>query len=323
MATIDDVVKVSGYSRSTVFRLLAGKAVRPAAREAIAEAMRTTGYAAGGLDIAAPREDAALVLSVPAGLDGFRGYADATGGVMRRAAELGVPVLFDAAQAAGRRYAVLSLGKGMEAERAEERACRDAGVPLVFINRRYEDGHSSWASADFRLAGTIALERLAAAGCRRIGCWADAEDRLVERQKLDGIREAAAARGLEVDVRGPADGDVERVALTALAREDRPDGWIGLSDEAAMRVVRVAATLGLRVPRRLSVVGMNDVESAAYFAPALTSVRIPFSDCGAAAVDAALRLLDRPSEAYVRILLRPRLAERESCAPAAGAATMN
>jgi DNA-binding LacI/PurR family transcriptional regulator len=312
MASVDDLVQSSGYSRSTVFRFLAGKQVRPSAREAILEAAREIGYP---LVKPASRDDAAILLSVPPGFEGFRGFAEAVEGVMRRAGEAGVPVIFDEAHAAGRRLGVIILGKGMREEDAERRANAGTGIPCVLVNRIVDDDDASWVSVDFRAAAADAVERLWSAGCRRIACWADAENRRVDLHKIEGLRRAAEARGLSVSILTPADGDLEKIASSLLTTVERPDGWLAPSDEIAMRVIRVAVSLGLRVPEDLSVIGMNDVEGAAYFSPSITSVHVPFRACGSAAVDAVIRLLDQPIERSVKILMSHRLVERESCAP--------
>ncbi|HCM29015.1 MAG TPA: hypothetical protein DIC34_21180 [Treponema sp.] len=327
MATIEDLVGVSGFSRSTVFRFLAGKVVRPAARDAILAAVRETGYGIAGARTGAgagipDRSDAAILLSVPAGFEGFRGFAEAAEGIMRRAGEAGLPVVFDEAHARGKRLAVVCLGRNRADEDGELARRKALSEPLVFVNRMIEEDDASWASVDFRAAAAEAAGRLADAGCRRIACWADAEGRRADTDKLDGLRAWAARSGLvpgtavpRIVILTPADGGVEPAAERVLSGPDRPDGWLAVSDEIAMRVIRTALSLGLRVPGDLSVIGMNDTEGAAYFSPPLTSVRVPFRECGVAAVDIALRLLDNPSERFVRILLRHRLIERESCGP--------
>jgi DNA-binding LacI/PurR family transcriptional regulator len=317
MSEIDELVRVSGYSRSTVFRYLAGKPVRPAAADAIRTAARAVGFRR---EAPAPREDATILLSVPPDFRGFRGFADAAEGVMRRAAERGVPVVFDDAHAGGRRVAVVVLGMGEREEDEERKIRRDRGEPCVLINRMVEGADASWASVDFRAAAAEAVERLAAAGCRRIACFAPGENRRVDKQKAEGAARALSGTAgseprPEFALVDPAGRTAEEAAREALDRSDRPDGWLALSDEDAMRVIRAADGLGFRVPADLSVVGMNDTEGAAYFSPAITTIRVPFAACGEAAVDAALRLLDYPDELSVRITLRHALIERESCAP--------
>ncbi len=311
MPSIDELVRVSGYSRSTVCRFLAGKTVRSPARAAILEAAAETGY-----PLAPPtRSDSAILVSLPADFEGFRGYADAVEGIMRRAGERRIPVIFDEAHAALRRFAVVILGKGKAEEDAESRVREAAGNPCVLLNRMPEEAEASWVSVDFRAAAADAVGRLSAAGCGRLACWADAENRRVEEHKLEGFRTAAAEAGVKALTLSPADGPLEAAVVAALGSGGRPDGWFAPSDEIAMRVIRIAGALGLRVPEDLSVIGMNDVEGAPYFSPSITSVHVPFRASGSTAVDCALRLLDEPIERSVKIVMKHRIVERESCAP--------
>lgn len=234
---------------------------------------------------------------------------------MRRAGERGVPVIFDEAHTGLRRLAVIILGKGKTEEDAERRAWEAAGMPCVLVNRMPDEAEASWVSVDFRSAAAEAVNRLITAGCVRLACWADAENRRVEEHKLEGFRRAAAEAGVKALTLSLADGALEDAAISVLRGGGRPDGWLAPSDEIAMRVIRVAAAMGLRVPEDLSIIGMNDVEGAAYFSPSITSVHVPFRACGSAAVDCALRLLDQPIERSVKIVMKHRIVERESCAP--------
>lgn len=312
MPAIDDLVRVSGYSRSTVFRFLAGKAVRPAAADAIRTAMRATGFRSGE---APHRDDVAVLISTPPGFQGFRGFAEAIEGIMARASALRIPVIIDEAHAANRKIGAIVVGKGIREEEAELTARAAAGIPCVLVNRLVERAEASWVSVDFREAAGDAVKRFAAAGCRRIACRAAPENRRVDIHKEEGFRRAAEREGIEAIIFEQNEQDLQNIASEALGRPDRPDGWFTLNDEDAMRVIRAAHTLGLRVPGDLSVIGVNDVAGAAFFSPAITSVSVPFRACGEAAVDAMLHLLDNPLQRSIKVLMRHSLAERESCAP--------
>lgn len=52
----------------------------------------------------------------------------------------------------------------------------------------------------------------------------------------------------------------------------------------SMGVYEAARTLDLKIPEQLSVIGFDDVQTAAYMGPALTTVRQPLQDMAAAAV---------------------------------------
>jgi LacI family transcriptional regulator len=62
------------------------------------------------------------------------------------------------------------------------------------------------------------------------------------------------------------------------------------NDEAAFGAIRAFADHGLRVPRDISVVGFDDIRSAAFYNPSLTTVRQPLNQMG---IEAARILLKR------------------------------
>ncbi len=224
MATIDDLVRISGYSRSTVFRFLAGNQIRPAARDAIRTAVQQTGF--GFMQAIPPRDDIVIILSVPENFAGFRGYADAVEGLMSRSAALGIPVVFKETAITDKRTGTIILGKGIVEEDEERRRLEAEGKPCVLVNRLVDDKGASWASADFRQAASDGVHRLASAGCLRIGCWAGTENHRVDMQKKEGFLLAAQEENITPVF---LDGDAE-VLETAVARtlssEERPDGWL-------------------------------------------------------------------------------------------------
>ncbi len=313
MPTIEDLVRISGYSRSTVFRYLAGNKLRPAAREAIRTAVQQTGF--GFMQAVLPRDDIVLILSVPDNFAGFRGYADAVEGLMCRSAALGIPVVFKETAITDKRTGTIILGKGIAEEDEEYLRLESEGRPCVLVNRLIDNKITSWASADFREAAADGVRRLVSGGCTRIGCWAETKNHRVDSQKKEGFLRAAEEEKITPIF---LDGTIEPLETSvkhALLTAERPDGWLAFNDHDAMRVIHVAKELGLRIPEDLSVIGMNDVEGSSYFSPAITSIHIPFRECGIACVDALLRLLDNPLEKSIQILLAHHLVERASCAP--------
>jgi DNA-binding LacI/PurR family transcriptional regulator len=87
------------------------------------------------------------------------------------------------------------------------------------------------------------------------------------------------------------------------------------NDQMAIGVMHALAEAGHSVPNDVSVVGFDDIPDAAFGAPALTTVRQPLLEKGAAA---ARILLDHPPEPR-EVLLPVELIVRESSGPAPGA----
>ncbi|MGA8940104.1 MAG: LacI family DNA-binding transcriptional regulator [Acidobacteriaceae bacterium] len=83
------------------------------------------------------------------------------------------------------------------------------------------------------------------------------------------------------------------------------------NDISAMGSIRALHDYGLQVPRDISVVGFDDIQSASYHVPSLTTVRQPLKLMGSTAAAALLRRLNH-EELPPMITVEPELIVRES-----------
>ena len=74
---------------------------------------------------------------------------------------------------------------------------------------------------------------------------------------------------------------------------------------------------GLRVPQDVSIVGFDDVQSAAFQNPALTTVRQPLRTMGILATEAIVHQIASPSEhpPSRQVVVDPELIVRDSTCP--------
>lgn len=85
------------------------------------------------------------------------------------------------------------------------------------------------------------------------------------------------------------------------------------NDIAAIGAIRALNDAGLRVPANVSVIGFDDIQSAAYAMPALTTVRQPLSEMGRRGAQVLLqRIADREKVFPAEIVMAPELVVRES-----------
>jgi DNA-binding LacI/PurR family transcriptional regulator len=88
--------------------------------------------------------------------------------------------------------------------------------------------------------------------------------------------------------------DRERLTLVrALGRPDRPTAIFAAGYYFALDVYGAAATVGLRIPEDLSVVGVDDPPSAAHLSPPITTLRQPLVQLGQSAVTALVEQIQR------------------------------
>jgi DNA-binding LacI/PurR family transcriptional regulator len=184
-----------------------------------------------------------------------------------------------------------------------------AGVPQTII--------------DDVAGGRLATTHLLGLGHRRIGFIGDAVARKTacdlgfasSRRRLQGYRRALAAAGVAADpelVRlGPhGPGVAAELAGQLLRLPDPPTAIFAASDTQAMGVLRAAEQRGFPVPRRLSVIGFDDIESAALLS--LSTVRQPLEHSGAEAARRLCALLRGVQVRPLRQLLPLRIVQRSS-----------
>jgi DNA-binding LacI/PurR family transcriptional regulator len=87
------------------------------------------------------------------------------------------------------------------------------------------------------------------------------------------------------------------------------------NDISAMGAIRALREAKLRVPDDVSVVGFDDIQSAAYQNPPLTTVRQPLHEMGRIAAETLLRRIRRPVGGHLtEITVEPKLVIRETTA---------
>lgn len=169
-----------------------------------------------------------------------------------------------------------------------------AGVPVVLT--WCGDPRFDAVVVDNHAAGRLAADHLLDLGHTRLGVVCGAtrfNDR--QRGRLAGVREALAARGLDLPEWRVSEQDFTLAggrsgcsALLSLA--EPPTAIVCGIDQLAVGCLIEAQSRGLAVPGDLSVVGIDNLEMAAHLSPPLTTVHVPTARIGAAA---AQRVLDR------------------------------
>jgi len=90
---------------------------------------------------------------------------------------------------------------------------------------------------------------------------------------------------------------------------------LAINDVMALGVMKALTDRGVSVPGDVSVVGFDDRDESAYFQPALTTVRLDFTEVGRRAVESVLGALRGETPATIP-LIQPELKVRDSTGPA-------
>lgn len=201
----------------------------------------------------------------------------------------------------------------------------DAPLPVGLLGSVREvltlraNGQLSASVGDDDLGGRLATRHLIDLGHRRIALVNGPTYASSARGRRTGYVAALAAAGIALDpdlVIGESF-SIEAgaaAARTLLSRPNPPTAVFATNDNLAIGVWSVATAMGLRVPQDLSIVGYNDIPLARLLPVPLTTVRVPFGQIAAGAVE----LLLAESDPSPRTLtFAPTLIPRSSTGPAA------
>jgi DNA-binding LacI/PurR family transcriptional regulator len=183
--------------------------------------------------------------------------------------------------------------------------------PVAVWGAPFDDDR--WVRAQNREGAVLAVERLIAAGHRRIGFLGtvDAEHpQFVER--YEGYRETLERHRLPVAAPLAVLGD-DRVAggrkavMDLLAAPEPPDSVFAANDAIALGALEALDRAGVRVPEDFGVIGFDGLAAGAHSHPPLTTIEPDFAEAGRALVS---RVCD-PGETPIR-RVPVRLVERGS-----------
>lgn len=337
-ATIKDIARALGLSPSTVSRALSGHARIPeATRTKVRDLAQDLGYAPNraAQTLVGKRNSgfAGLVLTDPGygREDSYLG--EFLSGLGQGLGDDGVDLFLAAIPqgqselsviqniVASRRADGLILGRTSEVDPRVD-FLMQTGFPFVTHGRlaAHEAAHD-WVDTDGFTAFGEAFDMLYDLGHRQFALLTIEEPMTFRLHRTEGLMQAIERRGdpsVSVSiVTSPRYNNARRrqVIHDMLIGKPRPTAVIAMFDGLAMAVLQEAESLSLAVPEAVSVVGFDNIASAATARPGLTTFD---SNTYEAARDCAQMLLARianPKAPTAHHLIRPKLVLRASHGP--------
>jgi LacI family transcriptional regulator len=192
------------------------------------------------------------------------------------------------------------------------------GTPVVAVDPHAGPTDLPTIDSDNLGGARTAVEYLIGLGHRRIGFVAGRSDLQSAMLRETGYRRALAEAGIPVDERLLVEGQYDAEVTAAVVGQlltagERPTAMFAANDVSALAILEVARTLGLRVPRDLSVIGFDNIPESALCTPPLTTVEQPIREMGHRAVDLLITLIRGERPERVHVTLDTRLVVRASC----------
>jgi DNA-binding LacI/PurR family transcriptional regulator len=204
-------------------------------------------------------------------------------------------------------------------DRALRALAERAGVPLVAVDL----GSDNTVYDVVRSAGDVGIElvvqHLVALGHRKLA-YLDAPAMPPAAGRLEGYLRAVGEAGCEPDVISVAGRDYTeeagaQAARELLARPVMPTAVMACNDQVAVGALQVLSRAGLAVPADVSLTGFDDSRFAGLSSVDLTTARQDPRELGQAAVEAAIRRINKPAERPALHVIQPTLVVRGSTGP--------
>lgn len=300
-ATIHDVARKAGVSFKTVSRVLNNEAnVRIETREKVRQAIKALEYSPSlaARVLAGNRSFlVGLLYDTPSSY-----YTHSIQvGALERCREAGFHLILEKCSSEARNAATTILtnikhtrmdGVILTPPLSDNQAILDAlvdqKIPHVLVSPPKLQSGISCVHMDDRQAAFDVTSYLISLGHKRIGFIKGHPRHGAVRLRLRGYQEALKSHGIQANQTLIREGNFRfqsgvDAAERLLRLKLRPTAIFAANDEMAAGVVAAAHRLGIGMPHDLSVAGFDDIPYAAITWPALTTVRQPIAEMGAAA----------------------------------------
>ena len=328
-ATIVDVARRAGVSKSTVSLVLGGSAlVAEPTRLRVSEAMVDLGYIY--------HRGAATLRGAESGLLGMvindlsnPFYVELAIGI-EQASQGGafVPFLANTAESPVRQQQVirsmrehgaagLVLAPAIGSSLAELKTLID-GMPVVQVMRRLPGLKASFVGPENKDGARKATAHLIALGHRRISFVGGIPAMTVREERLAGYAQALEEAGMPFDpslvIETMTNYSGGGAAVQQLLNLHWPaSAALCYNDVVAIGLIRSLMQAGIAVGRDFAVIGFDDIEEARHMLPALTTVAVNPRDLGSRAAQLLMRQLARKTFETETIVCTTTLVVRASC----------
>ena len=223
---------------------------------------------------------------------------------------------------------VIDHAQSMLAERAVDGIiaidtvlAHDSLLPTVTVSCPSSHEGVTNIVVDQKRAADLALEHLFMLGHRKIAIIRGQNFSSDSESRWQAITDTAARLGIAIDpcLVATLEGDTPThepgylATQRLLATKNRFSALFAFNDVSAIGAIRALREAKLDVPGNVSVVGFDDIQSAGFQNPGLTTVRQPLHAMGMLAAEEILKTITASAEPHIqKIVVEPELVVRDS-----------
>ncbi|WP_346355510.1 LacI family DNA-binding transcriptional regulator [Azotosporobacter soli] len=190
-------------------------------------------------------------------------------------------------------------------------------LPIVLLDRRIPGAPYSAVLSANEDGAYLAVQHLIAQGCRQIAVIGGRARSPVSNERLQGYRQALIDNKMEADEMLCKEGNFSfeggYQAMESLLAGGKPfDGLFAANDMMAIGALQCLERHGRKVPEEIAVVGYDDIQMAAWYKPALTTMGQPVYEMGRLAVAKLVEEIGGKNVVRQEQILQPHLVVRQS-----------
>lgn len=189
-------------------------------------------------------------------------------------------------------------------------------IPVVLVDRYFEEVETSYVVLDNFEASYFAVNRLIRKGYRRIGMVAYHSSLVHMKERVRGYEAAMTENGLEKNIRigrvsyNAVKADSEVILADFMKGEDRIEALFMATNSISLSCLYYINRNGIRVPDELTLIGFDGNEAFDFFYYPLSFVEQPVADIGRKAVQILAAQMEGSTET-TRIIVNNELIVRD------------
>jgi len=331
MTTIKDVARQAGVSIATVSRVINGNDnVRQTTREAVLKAVESLNYTPSALAQGLQKKQTQTIGILFPDASSYY-FAEIIRGINHYVRHHGYQIVVSSSHDAEEEAETLNtLLKSRQVDgvilmmpsvhNVDSLSIYLQDVPAVLLNTEIEFPDSVTICPDNYYGAYQATMHLIEHGHTRLGILYGSPQNYDSQERYRGFTDALETSGITHRKEYEAKGDFSehtgyQAARNILNQPERPTALFAANDAMAIGAMESAKQLGLQVPSDLAVCGFDDISTARYMSPPLTTVSVPVFHIGQTAGKQLLAELqgDSVEENPERQTIQVELVLRESC----------
>lgn len=329
-ATIRDIARILGISKSTVSRALnnhydVSQETAQKVRELAAKIDYHPNLLAQHLKL---QRTNTIGVIIPETVNRF--FAKAVGGIQQVATNAGYNVMICQSNESmaleqnnlqtllASKVDGLLISVSRQTDRHDHfRYAIEKDVPIVFFDRIIEELDVSQVYSDNFDICYQGTKHMIDQGCKRIAFIAGPKHLYTSRNRLNGYLAALEENNIPISESLIIHttyqvNNVEEYTRHLFSLRNKPDGIFAINDITALEIMHILKKRGLHIPTDVAVLGFNNETICRMVEPTLSSIEHPAFDMGIAATEILLKQIANKEVFHEKRLIKSKLVIRES-----------